>query len=188
MGRDATPRESDRVIQPVLPIPAASSKASGKAKGAGVIVALIAMLGVWEGSKPKPYLDHIGIPTACRGITGPEVTRRYNAGERFTTAECDAMETAYILTMQDRMAGCIKEPMSDGEWLAYSHFAFNVGTAGFCKSSLVKRLNAGDHAGACRQMAKWTWAGGRNCRDPANRCTGLPKRRDAEVKVCLEAL
>ena len=175
-------------LHPIQPIPAPSTKASGKAKGAGVVVALIAMLGVWEGSRPKPYLDHIGIPTACRGIIGPEVTRRYKAGERFTQAECDAMETDYILTMQDKMAGCIKVPMSDSEWLAYSHFAYNVGTAGFCKSSLVKRLNAGDHAGACRQMAKWTWAGGKDCRVAANRCSGLPKRRDAEVATCLESL
>ncbi|MCI0256950.1 glycoside hydrolase family protein, partial [Cronobacter sakazakii] len=37
-----------------------------------------------EGVKYKPYLDPVGIPTVCAGITGPDV----KMGKVYTKQEC----------------------------------------------------------------------------------------------------
>ena len=61
---------------------------------------------------------------------------------------------------------------------AYTLFAYNVGGSAFCGSSLLKKLNAGDHAGACNGLMAWDVAGGK-------RIKGLTNRRDYERRMCL---
>lgn len=149
------------------------------------------------GRRLSPYLDSAKIPTACMGVIGPEVTRRHKAGLGFTNEECEEMESKYLAKMVRAMHTCVPgnvvADITYGEWIAYGHWAYNTGTNSFCHSTLAKRLSAGDHAGACRAMGAWTFItvpglGKVNCRDPAMRCGGIPKRRDLEVSMCLSAL
>lgn len=56
-------------------------------------------------------------------------------------------------------------------------FAYNTGSASFNKSTLLKKLNAGDRAGACDEMRRWVFAGGVVWR-------GLKNRRETEREVC----
>jgi GH24 family phage-related lysozyme (muramidase) len=98
--------------------------------------------------------------------------------------------------MVQQMQACIApaqlERITTGEFIAYGHWAYNTGTGAFCHSTLNTRLNAGDHAGACRAMASWTFITVRgrkvNCRTAGPLCPGIPKRRDMEVAMCLGAL
>jgi lysozyme len=73
---------------------------------------------------------------------------------------------------------CTKVPISQNEYDAYTLFAYNVGTAAFCGSSLLKKLNQGDHVGACDGLLAWDYAGGK-------RVLGLTRRRQFERSVCL---
>lgn len=203
---------------PAPPAGAPNWKARGAFTGAvlaaGIAVALYAPEG---GRHLTPYLDSARIPTACLGIIGPEVTRRYRLGLKFTDAECDELEGAYLNKMVAMMRACVpadvREQMTYGEWITWGRWSYNTGTASFCGSNTGKKLQAGDHAGACVAMGQWTWitrpasAGvpkGKHvavkntqgivsayrlqCRDPANRCRGLAIRRDDETRMCLEAL
>lgn len=168
--------------------------------GAVFIASLLALLAPSEGGRRlAPYLDSVGIATACVGIIGPEVTRRYKAHETFTEDECKALEYTYLSTMVRQMSRCVPANVMAqvhmGEMLAYAHWAYNTGTNAFCgNSSLHRKLVAGDHAGACKAMGNWTFVtlnGVKvNCRlDKYKRlCGGIPKRRDYEVQMCLEAL
>lgn len=174
---------------------------------AGIAAALAPSEG---GQRLDVYRDSAGILTACTGIIGPAVNAK-GLGNKFTKAECDAMDQAYIAKMVPLLQRCVpigvRRDMTYGEWVSYGHWAYNTGTASFCYSTLAKRLAAGDHAGACRQMAVWTWtpvrrgttpAGRTNgkpqpalrqdCRDVRNKCNGIPARRDLEVSMCLSAL
>ena len=160
-------------------------------RAAAIAAALVASLFVWESSSKRPltpYRDIVGVLTVCNGVTGSRVIE----GRKYTEAECDALERGYVDRMISRMGQCVTVPLTDGEWIAYGHWAYNVGTEAFCNSSLLRKLNAGDRVGACNGMAAWTWVtkNGKkvNCRIAANRCGGLPARRDYEVKMCLEAL
>ena len=55
--------------------------------------------------------------------------------------------------------------------------AFNVGNARFCSSTLARKANAGDMAGACAELSRWTYAGGKPL-------PGLVKRRATERAIC----
>jgi lysozyme len=189
-------------------------KAPAAAVGVLGLAALIAsFLDADEGGRHKqPYLDSAGIPTACTGIIGPEVTRRHRAGESFTDAECDALEQGYVVPMVQRMQACVGDEVLQrirvGEFVAYGRNSYSTGVGAFCRSPMAALLKQGDHAGACRAMANWrTFTGtpgnraprgqgvrtakGRwlqDCRDPANKCRGLAIRRVSESHMCLAAL
>ena len=48
----------------------------------------------------------------------------------------------------------------------------------FCNSSLLKKLNQGDHVGACNGLLAWRMAGGKEV-------AGLLRRREFERSICL---
>ena len=76
---------------------------------------------------------------------------------------------------------CVKRPMSDGQKAAFLSFSFNVGNGAFCSSTLVRKANAGDMPGACAELSRWTYAGGKQL-------LSLIKRRAAERKLCEEGM
>ena len=76
---------------------------------------------------------------------------------------------------------CVKRPMNDGQKAAFLSFAFNVGNGAFCSSTLVRKANAGDMPGACAELSRWTYAGGKQLQ-------GLVNRRAAERKLCEQGL
>ena len=152
--------------------------------GAAVITALLASLALYEGTRLTPYRDIAGMWTVCDGITGPDVV----PGKRYTATECDALKRSYVSRMTADIGRCIDVPLADGEWIAYGNFSYNVGTSAFCRSSIVRQLNAGDHAGACAQLTRWTYVAGKDCRVAANNCTGIVKRRQFERQTCEAAL
>ena len=62
--------------------------------------------------------------------------------------------------------------------VADTSLAFNIGTDAFCRSTLVVKLNGGDYAGACEEIKRWVYAGGR-------RVPGLVARREKEYATCV---
>ena len=67
--------------------------------------------------------------------------------------------------------------MRQYEYDAFVSLAYNVGENAFCKSTLVRKLNAGDYAGACREILKWDKFRGQPLR-------GLTMRRQDEYQKC----
>lgn len=60
---------------------------------------------------------------------------------------------------------------------ALASFVYNVGEGQFSRSTLLRKLNAGDAREACAELSRWVYAGGRVL-------TGLVKRRAAERELC----
>lgn len=75
---------------------------------------------------------------------------------------------------------CVKVPLTQGEYDAYLSLSYNIGSGAFCGSTLVRKLNAGDYAGACEQVLAWDKAGGR-------RVQGLTARRHREYAQCRQS-
>lgn len=73
---------------------------------------------------------------------------------------------------------CVKAPLYQHEFDAYVSLAYNIGTGAFCRSTLVKKLNAADYRGACNEILRWDYSGGKKIR-------GLTIRRQQEHKQCL---
>lgn len=78
-------------------------------------------------------------------------------------------------------------PLAQHEYDALVSFSYNVGIRAFCQSTLVRKLNAGDYAGACAELLRWRFFQGKDCALPANARLygGLGTRRQAEYRQCL---
>lgn len=72
---------------------------------------------------------------------------------------------------------CITAPLNQNEFDAFTSLAFNIGPSAFCNSTLVKKANAQDYAGACNELKRWVYFKGK-------KLAGLEKRREQEFKVC----
>jgi len=83
---------------------------------------------------------------------------------------------------------CVKSPLHQAEYDVYVNLSYNIGSAGFCGSTIVKRLNAGDYRGACDGILLWNKSNGQICSTPGNRtCAGLWKRRLESHAACVAA-
>lgn len=140
--------------------------------GAGAAALLLAMVPVFEGTILRTYRDPIGVLTSCVGHTGAEL----RMGQRWTPEQCQQQLAADLLHHAAAL-DCITAPLTEGQKAAFVSFAFNVGNKAFCGSTLARKANAGDLAGACAELSRWTYAGGRQL-------PGLIKRRAAEREMC----
>lgn len=141
--------------------------------GAGVLALAAAIVRPWEGYEPTPYRDIVGVLTVCYGHTGSDVV----AGKRYTRAECDALLRRDLAEANSLVRRCITRPMPESVEAALTSAAYNVGPRVVCGSTLQRKAQAGDWAGACAELDKWVYAGGRKVR-------GLVDRRAAERRVC----
>lgn len=144
--------------------------------GTGVIAAAIGLVAAWEGRSLVAYVDPVGTPTICEGYT-----HGVKLGDVATSERCEALteqEVRKALAVVDRS---VPQPLPDSVRVALASFVYNVGPGAYGDSTLVRKLRAGDLAGACNQLPRWGYAGGKKLR-------GLELRREAERKICLSGL
>lgn len=144
-------------------------------KRAGIVAICVACIAPAEGLRQVAYRDPVGIPTICFGET-----EGVKLGDRKTTDECKDMLAERV--ERDFIPGverCITRPMPEKRKAAFVSFAYNVGVEGFCRSSVARKYNAGDVAGACDAMLLYVKARGITL-------PGLVKRREEERRLCLE--
>lgn len=150
----------------------AASKRLIVAVGASAAAILATYVPKFEGVVLRGYRDPVGIVTACAGHTATAVL-----GRPYTKAECEQLLVSDLAEHAEGVNKCIKRPLTPGQRAAFVSFAFNVGTSKFCGSTMARKANAGDMAGACAELSKWTYAGGRQL-------PGLVKRRVTERAIC----
>lgn len=144
--------------------------------GAGAAALAVPLVQKYEGTVLSTYRDPVGIITACTGHTGPEL----KMGQAYTREQCEEMLYKDLAKHADALS-CISAPLTDGQRAAFLSFAFNVGDDAFCRSTLVRKANAGDIDGACAELSRWTYAGGKQL-------PGLIRRRAAERQLCESGL
>ncbi|MBT0354418.1 lysozyme [Morganella morganii subsp. morganii] len=147
-------------------------KAMAAVSGGAIAVALV-LIPAFEGMRYKPYQDVAGVWTVCAGHTGPDIQR----DKIYTQAECDALlekDLAIVAKGVDRLIRVDIPVYTRG---ALYSFAYNTGVGAFSRSTLLRKLNAGDIAGACGEMKRWVFAGGKPWK-------GLMTRREIEEVVC----
>lgn len=155
-------------------------RASFVAAPIALVAALLFALTGAEGRKLKPYQDIAGVWTVCDGITGKAVI----PGKTYTNAECDKLGQEYVQKMLADMGQCVKGDYPFHVIKASGHFAYNIGTPAFCRSTMAKKLREGDIPGACAQITNWTFVAGKDCRIASNKCSGIVKRREWERATC----
>jgi lysozyme len=148
------------------------SRPGKKTLVASVLALAVPLIVHFEGTVYKTYRDPIGIVTACTGHTGPELSM----GQKFTKEQCDDMLQKDLAKHWEDL-DCIKYPLKPNEAAAFLSFTFNVGKRNFCGSTLARKANTGDMRGACAELSRWTYAGGKEL-------PGLVARRKAERALC----
>jgi lysozyme len=149
--------------------------------GAGASAIAVALIAGFEGYSGRAYDDGVGVQTVGFGST------RHPDGQPVRKGDTVTPERAVVMLAHDadriarELAACIGDvPLYKHEWDAYVSWAYNVGSTAACKSTLVRKLKQTppDYEGACRELLKWTKAGGREL-------PGLVKRRQAEYRLCI---
>lgn len=141
--------------------------------GAAASAALIEFVPQVEGMILRGYRDPIGIVTACAGHTKTAML-----GRAYTLEQCHVLLDEDLAEHANGISKCVDMGrLTQGQRAAFVSFAYNVGTGAFCNSTLAKLARAGDVMGACAQLSRWTYAGGKQL-------PGLVKRRAAERAMC----
>lgn len=145
--------------------------------GAAAAITLVPEVQRWEGREHVPYKDIVGIWTVCDGDT-----KNVIPGQAQTDAQCDARLEQQLIAHAKPVMQCVPGLKDRPNQLAASvSLAYNIGTAGFCKSTAAKRFNAENWRGGCDAFLSWRFAGGREIR-------GLLNRRKAEREICLRGV
>lgn len=157
-----------------------SKRIAGSIAGSAIALATaVSFIGGWEGKENQAYLDRIASPpvwTVCHGET-----KGVGPGDYYTDAQCSEMLEEEILSYERGLDRCLKADVPVGAKIAFVSWTYNVGVGAACRSTLVRKANAGDLVGACNELPRWNRAGGKVIR-------GLTNRRVSERAMCLDAL
>ena len=141
-------------------------------------VAALASIAGYEGYRSTAYIPVPGdVPTIGHGTTRYEDGSAVKMGDRVTPERAQVLLRNDASTFERAVKRCAPVPMHQHEYDAFVSLAYNIGESAFCKSTLVRKLNAGDYAGACREILKWDKFRGQPLR-------GLTMRRQDEYQQC----
>ncbi len=109
-----------------------------------------------EGLRLNGYIDDVGVPTIGWGHTGPGV----QVGQTITTAEAEQLLKNDLKHFEEVVSRNVKVPLNSNQFSALVSFTFNVGEGGagadgFSNSTLLRKLNSGDYAGAANEFSRW---------------------------------
>ena len=135
------------------------------------------------------YTDR-AIPDPVKGTAVPTIgfgsTQGVKMGDTTTPVAALQRKLSDVQAFEGALKRCVNVPLHQYEYDAYINLSYNIGSAAFCSSTIVKRLNASDYAGACNAILDWKYVGKVDCSASGNRvCPGLWKRRQQLHKQCL---
>ncbi len=132
----------------------------------------LALTKSFEGLRLEAYQDCAGVWTVGYGHTGAAVV------EGMTVNDAEA-ELLLLADLKDAVACVNRKVMvaiSQSQFDAMVDFCFNAGRGNFQQSTLLRKVNTGDFAGAAAQFGLWVHAGGEVV-------AGLVRRRKAEAAL-----
>lgn len=131
-------------------------------------------IAVHEGYREAAYRPVPGdVPTIGFGTTAG-----VQMGDRIEPVQALVRKLADVQQFEGALKRCVRVPLHQHEYDAFLSLAYNIGSGAFCGSTLVRKLNAGDYAGACAEILRWDRFQGQPLR-------GLTLRRQAEHRQCL---
>lgn len=126
----------------------------------------------WEGCKLVAYRDVAGVLTIGYGHTSAAGIPKVREGMRINDVEAENILKADLRVFEARVERLVKVPLTDNQFAVLVSFDFNTGA--LHKSTLLKKLNAGDYDAVPAELMKWVNAGGKKVK-------GLVNRRAAEA-------
>ena len=148
--------------------------------GAAAALIVTPFVSGWEsGGTPRlvAYQDIVRVWTICGGET-----LGVKPGMVETVEGCALREEAALIRHAEPVLACTPGLRAHPNQLSAAiSLAYNIGTGGYCGSTVARRFSARDWRGACDAFLMWNRAGGQVVR-------GLERRRRAERDLCLKEL
>ena len=133
----------------------------------------IELIQEFEGLRLVAYRCPAGVPTIGFGHT-----KTARMGMRISMESAEYLLREDLDTFERCVDRMVSVPLNSNEFSALVSWAFNVGCGAVAKSTLIRKLNAGDRAGAADELLRWNKAGGKVL-------AGLTRRRRAERELFL---
>jgi lysozyme len=108
-----------------------------------------------EGRRLTAYRDSVGIWTIGVGHTSAAGPPLVTPDLRLTEAACDDLFKQDLARYVRCVAGTVPEGLPDHAFDALVSLCFNIGPAAFTRSTVARRLRAGDRAGAAEAILLW---------------------------------
>jgi lysozyme len=137
-------------------------------------IAGLSLIKSFEGCELAAYKCPAGVLTIGYGHTGADV----KPGQVITAHRAEELLQGDLARFEQAVSKAIKVAVTPNQFGAMVSLCYNIGAGAFAKSTLVKRVNAGDTQGAADQFLAWNKAGGKVLK-------GLARRREAERALFL---
>lgn len=146
-----------------------------------LLPATINLVKQYEGFRSSAYIDTSGLPVIGYGLSKIN-GKTVRMGQYVTQAQADAALAQELYYIQRIVQSKVRVKLTPNQLGALTSLVYNAGTRVITNSTLSRKLNAGDYAGAAREFPRWNKAnrGGRLVAFP-----GLTKRRLAEQRMFL---
>lgn len=137
---------------------------------------LLALIRRFEGCRLVAYLCPAGVWTIGWGATGPDVKKGLSWTQEQADRRLEGDALLYSLAAL-KASPCLAAHPEIHHTIA--DFCYNLGLGRYKASTLRKRIDAGDWDGACDEIVKWVFGGGK-------KLPGLVLRRQAEAAVIVK--
>lgn len=112
----------------------------------------VALICEREGLRLEAYLDTANPPVATIGVGH---TAGVQMGDTCTREQALEWLADDLRWAEAAVNEGVKVPLEQHQFDALVSFTFNVGQGAFLQSTLLRRINAGDMAGAAAQFDRW---------------------------------
>lgn len=138
----------------------------------------IALIKQFEGCKLTAYQDSVGVWTIGYGWTQPVDGKPIRAEMTIKQQTAERLLKTGLVSYESDVSRLVKVGLTQGQFDALVSFTYNLGARSLSTSTLLRKLNAGDYAGAADEYLRWNKAGGKVL-------NGLTRRREAERALFL---
>lgn len=136
----------------------------------------VALIKRFEGCRLSAYLCPAGVWTIGYGHTSAAGAPVVTPSLTITLQEAEDILRCDLVKYEGGVNKFVKVPLTSNQFDALVSFAFNCGLGALAKSTLLKRVNAGEFDRVPAELMKWTKANGRSL-------PGLVARRRAECAL-----
>lgn len=138
----------------------------------------IALIKTFEGCKLTAYKDSVGVWTIGYGWTRPIDGKPVRRGMTIDQVTAERLLKTGVVSYENDVSRLVKVSLTQGQFDALVSFTYNLGARALSTSTLLRKLNSGDYAGAAEEFRRWNKAGGKVL-------NGLTRRREAERALFL---
>lgn len=129
-----------------------------------------------EGLRLVAYLDSVGVWTIGYGDTGSDVVK----GLVITKEQAEERLRKRLVEFEGYVNRLVEVKLTQNQFDALVSLVYNIGSTNFNSSTLLRKLNAGDYAGAADQFLVWNKG---RVKGVLQVIDGLTNRRQAERKL-----